>query len=228
MNTIIEKKVRTCLECLEKIAGRKDKKFCCDQCRTSHYNKVHAEENSMVKKINTTLKKNRKILEYCFQNKCTKLSRTQLLQAGFDFFFFTHERILKSNNAYRFCYEYGYMEKESSTITIIRNEGEIRSIWKNRQVKNISYFCGQRHCFSTQSSVLVSFIQKPLRVQPSFPADLHCNHKVSFVFSARFAQSRQRNLVISNGITTGNSTPLVRYCRYSFVVVPEYSFKHSG
>jgi hypothetical protein len=43
---------RTCLECGDTFDGRKDKKFCCDQCRTSHFNKQNTDQNKFMRNIN--------------------------------------------------------------------------------------------------------------------------------------------------------------------------------
>ncbi|MDB4920517.1 hypothetical protein [Mucilaginibacter sp.] len=61
---------RLCLDCGNPIrAGRKDKKFCDDMCRTNYNNnKGTSSELSLtdyIKKIQTILEKNRKILDDC-------------------------------------------------------------------------------------------------------------------------------------------------------------------
>ena len=39
---------RNCLECGDPYDGRKDKKFCCDQCRTSYFNKQNTDFNRFI------------------------------------------------------------------------------------------------------------------------------------------------------------------------------------
>ena len=51
-----------CIECGDKIAGRSDKKFCSDQCRSAYNNKLNSDSNNLMRNINNTLRKNRRIL----------------------------------------------------------------------------------------------------------------------------------------------------------------------
>ena len=54
---------RKCLECGDPFDGRQDKKFCSDQCRTTHFNKQNTDQNKFMRNINNILRKNRRILE---------------------------------------------------------------------------------------------------------------------------------------------------------------------
>ena len=51
-----------CLECQEKLVGRRDQKFCCDYCRNTFNNRINEDANAIVRKINSILRKNRRIL----------------------------------------------------------------------------------------------------------------------------------------------------------------------
>ena len=51
-----------CLECQEKLVGRRDQKFCCDYCRNTYNNRQNEDANAVVRKINSILRKNRRIL----------------------------------------------------------------------------------------------------------------------------------------------------------------------
>jgi len=51
-----------CLLCNEKLSGRIDKKFCSDYCRTQYHNVRNKLSADLIRKINTILKRNRRIL----------------------------------------------------------------------------------------------------------------------------------------------------------------------
>jgi hypothetical protein len=79
-----------CLDCNEEISGRRDKKFCNDQCRINYHNIIAQERNKGLRKINSILLKNRKILEELFLAGKSEISRSQLQNAGFNFKYHTH------------------------------------------------------------------------------------------------------------------------------------------
>jgi hypothetical protein len=76
-----------CLECEEKLIGRRDKKFCSDYCRNAYNNRQNSDANSLVRNINNTLRKNRRILEELNPAEKVKISRDILLRQGFNMFF---------------------------------------------------------------------------------------------------------------------------------------------
>lgn len=108
-----------CLECGDTIHGRKDKKFCSDQCRTTYNNKLKTDQNNFMRNINNILRKNRRILEALNPNGKTTVSRTDLLDEGFKFSYFTNEYITKSGKVYRFCYEHGYLELDKNLYALV-------------------------------------------------------------------------------------------------------------
>ncbi len=100
---------RYCLECGEPIHGRSDKKFCSDQCRTTYHNRLHAESNQYIRRINAILKKNRAILAQLNPDGKAKVSRNKLLSLGFNFNYHTNIYDTKTGNRYYFCYDMGYL-----------------------------------------------------------------------------------------------------------------------
>ncbi|MBK6363175.1 MAG: hypothetical protein IPN49_01545 [Saprospiraceae bacterium] len=109
----------TCPECGEKIIGRRDKKFCSDQCRTAHFNKLNCDQNKCMKNINNILRQNRRILQNLKKGKATKISKLKLLSEGYKFPFLTEEFVTRSGKTIKFCYDYGYSEDENNMITIV-------------------------------------------------------------------------------------------------------------
>lgn len=113
----MEKKV--CPECGDPIIGRRDKIFCSDQCRTTHYNKQNTDQNKFMRNINNILRKNRRILEKLNPNGKTTVTKTDLIDEGFKFSYFTNEYKTKSGKVYRFCYEQGYLQLDNNLFALV-------------------------------------------------------------------------------------------------------------
>ena len=99
--------------------GRRDKKFCSDQCRVSHWNEQNRDTSKFMTNINNYLRKNRRILEKLNPKGKSKVTKTQLLDEGFRFSYFTNEYITKTGNVYRFCYEQGYIQLENDVFALV-------------------------------------------------------------------------------------------------------------
>ena len=116
---------KLCLDCGNPIKGRSDKKFCDDQCRNNYNNKLKIEDSSVVKQINSILKKNRMILQKLNPDGKLKINRDKLVRLGFNFSYFTHIYETYKGAVYYFCYEYGYLKLENDEVLLVkRNEGE--------------------------------------------------------------------------------------------------------
>jgi predicted nucleic acid-binding Zn ribbon protein len=110
-----------CLECGETLRGRSDKKFCSDQCRTSYNNQLKQPTNCLVKKINYTLSRNRRILSNLNPNGKTKIHRKTLMDMGFNFHYYTHVYKTKNGNTYYFCFEQGYLSIDDGFLALVVN-----------------------------------------------------------------------------------------------------------
>lgn len=115
-----------CQSCGKLIKGRADKKFCDDYCRNSFDNKQKDQSSPLMKQINNTLKKNRKLLEEIIVEPegFGKCSKDKLLKQGFDFNYFTHVYTNKKGDTYKFCYEYGYLALEGEWFLVVRRNQE--------------------------------------------------------------------------------------------------------
>lgn len=122
MHNYIEKSEKNCPECYQKIKGRSDKKFCSDQCRSNHYHKTHCINSASVKKINSILKKNRRILESLQLKNKINISKSALLSEGFNFSYFTHQGKKSQDSEPIFCYEFGYVDKDESHVVIFKED----------------------------------------------------------------------------------------------------------
>lgn len=116
---------KKCLECDESIIGRTDKKFCSDICRNSYNNKVNSLNNSYVRIVNAMLRRNRKILEELVPAASAKITKTKLLQLGFNFHYYTNVHQTRKGDSYYFCYDYGYHPLGQDQYMLVkRNEKE--------------------------------------------------------------------------------------------------------
>lgn len=115
-------KALKCLECKSEMQGRSDKKFCSDYCRTAHHNKNNSDSNNFMRNINNILRKNRRILKELNPGGTTKVSKTELLDLGFKFSYYTNEYVTKAGKIYKFCYEQGYLELDRGKYAIVQRK----------------------------------------------------------------------------------------------------------
>lgn len=116
--------MKNCFECGKPIKGRQDKKFCDDYCRNAYNNKQNSEQSGYMRKVNSLLRKNRKILEALVPEGegMSKQPRQRLLEEGFEFKYHTHQYANKKGNVYYFCYEYGYLPIEGDWVLIVKRK----------------------------------------------------------------------------------------------------------
>lgn len=115
--------IRKCPVCGDQIIGRIDKKFCSDQCRNTFNNSKYIGDTAIVQRINRVLKKNRGILGRLNPEGKTKVSRSRLIQEGFDFSHFTSNYTTQKGHTYWLCYDQGYLPLEDDMYLLIRWEG---------------------------------------------------------------------------------------------------------
>jgi hypothetical protein len=117
---------RICLECKGKLHGRKDQKFCSDYCRNTYNNRLNEDATNYVRRINSILRKNRRILEKLNPNgKCT-VDAIRLAEEGFNFHYFTNIYKTQKGSVYYFCYEQGYSKIDNDQCVLV---------WKQDYVK---------------------------------------------------------------------------------------------
>ncbi|WP_017731322.1 hypothetical protein [Nafulsella turpanensis] len=110
---------RYCIECEAALKGRADKKFCGDECRTSYNNRQNSSLNNLMRNVNHTLRKNRRILAAVNTTGKTNVHRSVLERKGFNFSYFTNLYQTKSGNTYYFCYDQGYILHDSDYVTLV-------------------------------------------------------------------------------------------------------------
>ena len=102
--------MRSCPVCGSKIKGRRDKVFCSAECKSSAQYERRMETEDFFFKVDSALKRNRKILKS--MNKAGKaiVRKETFLDEGFDPHFFTHYWKNNKGQVYLFCYEFGFLE----------------------------------------------------------------------------------------------------------------------
>ena len=113
---------RNCPVCNEEIKGRRDKKFCGDQCRNEYNNYLNRDENAYMKTVNRNLRKNRRILKELNPNDKSKTTRKILNKKGFNFDLITGMYKTKQGKTYYFCYEYGYLPLENDYFALVKRK----------------------------------------------------------------------------------------------------------
>ncbi len=111
---------RYCLECKTPIKGRADKKFCNDNCRNEHNNKVNKDSKNLIRNTNNRLRKNWRILEKLNPENKTKTTRSKLIELGFDFNYFTSTYTTKIGTIYFFVYNQGYLPLENNYYALVK------------------------------------------------------------------------------------------------------------
>lgn len=115
-------KERQCLECQEPLKGRIDQKYCSDYCRNSYNNRQNADANQTVRKVNYTLRKNRRILAELNPTGKAKIHRMKLQDEGFNFDYHTNTYTTKNNKTYVFCYDQGYLRLDADYYVLVHKK----------------------------------------------------------------------------------------------------------
>ncbi|MBN1822652.1 MAG: hypothetical protein JXR31_03255 [Prolixibacteraceae bacterium] len=113
---------RKCLECGEILKGRIDQKFCDDQCRSAYNNRKFSDSYNLIRRVNRTLKKNRKILSDLNPDGKATIPRILLENIGFDFNYHTHTYTNRNGQTYFFCYDQGYLQISPNKCLLVKKE----------------------------------------------------------------------------------------------------------
>ena len=125
---------KTCLQCGDHFAGRADKKFCDDNCRTAYNNGNSCSRDSIVRSVNYKLMKNRRILQDMVPEEGKiKVSKQRLSNAGFEFRYHTHTYTTQKGSTYLFCYDYGYLPLDQNFFMLVKRvEGQLTNYHSER------------------------------------------------------------------------------------------------
>ena len=119
-----EKHMPVCLECGDKIRyGRTDKKYCCEDCRNKHSNRVAKESRAYRRKVMARLSKNYAILDQLVKSGVSWVELTDLITAGFipDAVTGFHKNRFKSDEYLCFDIKYRMSDSRVYSISKIRN-----------------------------------------------------------------------------------------------------------
>lgn len=84
MDYKMNRNIPVCLECGDKIRyGRTDKKFCCDECRNKHHNRIASRGRVYRRRVLATLDRNYSILNSLLNSGITSIDITEVLTMGF-------------------------------------------------------------------------------------------------------------------------------------------------
>ena len=118
------KKMAACLECGDKIKyGRTDKKFCCEDCRIRHNNRMAKAGRAYRRKIMASLTRNYMILEQLLKNGVKSADVMDLIASGFapDIVTGFHKNRFKSDEYCCFDIKYRMTDSRVHSISKIRN-----------------------------------------------------------------------------------------------------------
>ena len=110
---------RKCIECGDTFEGRVDKKFCSDQCRNTHNNRLNSDETNLIRNTNRILKKNRRILAALNPDGKANITREKLLMQGFNFGYITGYYKTRKGDVYYYCYDQGYIQTGEGFYTLV-------------------------------------------------------------------------------------------------------------
>ncbi len=110
---------KICPECGTEYFGRKDKKYCSDQCRNSFNNRKGGQTNTLINQINRILRKNRLILSALNPDGKVKVRKSKLAEKGYQFQYHTNTYTTRAGRIYYFCYDHGYIELENDWLTLV-------------------------------------------------------------------------------------------------------------
>lgn len=117
---------KKCLECNTPLMGRIDKKFCNDSCRNAYNNKHKREAGFYERKVNSILRKNKRILAKLNPKEKSKTTKEELLFNGFNFYYFTNIYQTKQGKTYYFVYDYGYLELENDEYALVKKKDYVK------------------------------------------------------------------------------------------------------
>lgn len=117
---------RKCKECGDKLRGRKDQKFCSDQCRNTFNNRLNEDANNYVRRINNILRKNRRILAKLNPNGKVTVDGISLAEEGFNFHYYTNIYQTKKGDSYHFCYDQGYLKVDDDKYMLVVKQDYVK------------------------------------------------------------------------------------------------------
>lgn len=99
---------KRCIACGDSFRGRSDKKFCSAYCRSSYHNRIYAREAREMRRVNSILRHNRRLLLTHLSREEPVVDLFTLLQEGFCPEYCTGYIPLENGRGQFLCYEVCY------------------------------------------------------------------------------------------------------------------------
>lgn len=109
--------MKSCMQCGQRLFGRRDKKFCNDFCRNTFNNQLNKENIEVIRITNNKLKKNHKILRNLVETSKLNLTRTELELLGFDLNLVTSFD-MDGGKIYRKVYDFVLVQNDDSSLSL--------------------------------------------------------------------------------------------------------------
>ena len=109
---------RVCLCCGAAIRGREDKKFCNDECRNAWHNERRRASEKKVRKVNTILSNNWRILDRLYRDGVRTVSADFLSAKGFNFDVYTQMSETFFKRRTYSCFGMSYRRSASGRVHI--------------------------------------------------------------------------------------------------------------
>ncbi len=116
---------RKCLHCGEELDGRADQKFCNDSCRARHHNTHKNPGEQEIRRINSLLRHNRKVLRTLCPEGKTTVRKDVLDRMGFNYEYFTRIYRTQNNQVYFLNYDYAFLplvQEGTKKVLIIQRQ----------------------------------------------------------------------------------------------------------
>lgn len=125
-----------CLECGDKIRyGRTDKKFCCEECKNKHYNRLAKDSRKLRRKVLRQLDRNYEILESFLHSGMTSADLTDIMSMGFSPGIVTSCKRMRSRIEYT-CFDIKYIMTPSRLSSISKIQNVSVSLQVGTEMKN--------------------------------------------------------------------------------------------
>ncbi len=125
-----KRKQAHCLECGDTIRyGRTDKKFCCDECKTRHYNNIAKAGRTLRNKVIAAINRNYDILETLLRSGADSADIVDLTSMGFVPGVSTSYRRSGKRDVYT-CYDIKYVMTATRVYSIMK----IKNLSVNLQI----------------------------------------------------------------------------------------------
>lgn len=115
-----ERKMPLCLECGNQIRyGRTDKKFCCEDCKTRHYNNMAKAGRAFKNKVIALLNRNYEILDSIIKAGMDSAERVDIEAMGFVPGMSTSYRRAGKHDVFT-CYDIKYIMTKTRLSSIVK------------------------------------------------------------------------------------------------------------